>query len=372
LYNIYGLLKIASNVKSDRIFDIRFIDHEIDFLTKDRNPGDLQVDLLVDVVSTKNFKDLLRSYLWKKPIIASFSYMVPEGRSILHYQRFLGSNLGIYVENLEETTYVIITDTLFKFKFSIPIRELLTVEDLGHIILVKLLHKNCFVIHGALLDVDDHIISMVAMPDTGKTLTTLSLALESKAKIYADDMHIICADGKAWGLPPYRICLGTSSEKSLLRMLKFRRFRSLLYSSSIRYLEWIPYINIKFSNLISIPFFKFNELCSGCIDKGGGTPEYLFILERGGNTSKIEQLGYDETVRKILYTAMREWYYFDTNPILIKYAYANSSFNFNTLLQRRKEIIKKHIMHIPNIILIRAPSSVAFKDVIKKYLVRKL
>jgi hypothetical protein len=134
----------------------------------------------------------------------------------------------------------------------------------------------------------------------------------------------------------------------------------------------MPCINIKISNLISIPFFKFNEVCEECIDTGGGTPEYLFILERGGNTSKIEQLGYDEATRKILYTATREWYYFDTNPILIKYAYANSSFNFNSLLRRRKEIIKKHIMHIPNIILIRAPSSVAFKDVIKKLVSRKL
>ena len=361
VYDIYDLITIASNVKSDRIFDTRFISYEIE----SNNFKKYAIDMVIKVISCNVFKDLVKSYLEKKPLTLSFSYALPEGKSILHYQRFLGSFLGIYVENLEGTTYVVITDTLFRFKFSIPLRELLIPEDIGHIFLLKLLQKNCFIIHGALLDISGHITSIVAMPDVGKTLTSVSLALERKAKIFSDDMSIICADGKAYGLPPRSISLGTVSEKPLIST-QVGRLKSLLYNSPIRYLTWLPYIGFNISNLMNIPISKFNELCGYCVDKGSGVPEYLFILEKGGDSIKTKSLESIEASEKVLNTAIREWYYFDINPLLLKYAYANSNFKFFTLLKKREEIIKAFVSKIPNIMLVRAPSSIMFKDIIYK------
>ncbi len=363
IYNIYNLLKVASNRKSNRIFDTRFIDT----VTKD-NTEDLNVDVVVQVVSQKAFEKLRRDYLKKSPIRLSFSYAVPGDRSILHYQRFLGSSLGIYLQNLEGTTHIIITDSLFKFKFSIPLRELLVPEDLGYVYLVKLLQKRCYIIHGALLNINGCIVSLVAMPDVGKTLTSIKLALRKRAKIYSDDMFIIRSSGEAYGLPPQSIGLGTLSEKPLLKLLRFRRIKTLIYNSPFRYISWLPYTPVSIEKIMSIPVEEFNKVCGHCIDKGGGIPEFLFILEVGGTTSETRYLNIHEAKQKILYASMREWYYFDTNPLLLKYAYANPSFSFLDILKTREQVVESFIKQTPNIILLRRPSSILFSKAIQQIL----
>jgi len=363
VYNIYNLLRIASNRKSDRIFDVRFIDSEVE-IVNDSDLENLNVDVVVHVAPQKRFEELMKNYFERYPSRLSFSYAIPNDRSILHYQRFLGSSLGVYLHNLEGMTRIIITDALFRFKFSIPLRELLVPEDLGYVYLIKLLQRESFIIHGALLNINDHIVSLVGMPDVGKTLTSVELALERKAKIYSDDMTIVCSNGKAYGLPPRSIGLGTLSEKPLLKLLKLRRLKSLFYNSFIRYISWLPYVPINVGKNMLISIDEFNKLCGQCIDMGGGIPDYLIILEVGGTTSEIKCLDTYEAKQKILYASMREWYYFDTNPLLLKYAYANPSFSFLDMLKMREQVIENFIRQVPNLILMRGPSSKLFKEII--------
>jgi len=369
IYNIYNLLRFESNTKSSRIFDTRFIEGQIStkyLLTEHEN---LKLDMIIYVVPVKKFKNFMERYFKMKPIRMSFSYVIPEGSAILHWQKFLGSYLGIFVENIEGLTYIMLTDSLFRFKFSIPLRELLVVEDLGYILLAKFLQKNCYIVHGALLNVNEQTILLSAMPDTGKTLTSVRFAIEEGAKIFADDMTIICANGFAYGLPPKIIIAGTLSEKPLFHLMKFKKFREYIFKI-FGYLRWLPYLpDLQIEDLTSIPAQTFNEkICNHCIDKGYGVPEFLFILEvyNGNNKNKceIKPLSFNEALSKLLYISMREWYYFDTNPLLLKYAYANSSFSFRELLKRREEVLNQFLKHIPTLVLIRCSSSLYFKDVI--------
>ncbi|MEM0080138.1 MAG: hypothetical protein QXL22_03755 [Candidatus Nezhaarchaeales archaeon] len=129
IYNIYDILKILSNKLHVRIFDMQFLEKQVNL----EEGTKISYDIFVKVVNVKEFFDLLKTIDKEEIIKCEFSMLSLTRKSIVHYQKFLGQFYGLYVEGLERgKTLVMITDTLFNFKFSIPLREFLIPEELGY------------------------------------------------------------------------------------------------------------------------------------------------------------------------------------------------------------------------------------------------
>lgn len=339
LYNIYNILRIVSNKLHDRIFDKRFLERRL-------SPEEIEItshDILVKVVRVKEFLDFLATVNKDEDAIkCEFSMIFPARKAIAHYQKFLGSFYGLYMENLEGRTHVMITDTLFNFKFSIPLRELITVEDLGYLYLVKLILKGCYIVHGGFAELRGLKVLFVGLPGSGKTTLALNL-LKEGAYVFSDDMTIVCSDGTAYGLPPYRIGLGSIAEEDVRKsLLRFRRVREFL--SKLRYLRWLPYVQIDPTKFLSVSVERLNETFPGKITKGYGKPNIIILMNHSSGVNSVTRIPcIDELAEKILYISMREWYYMDANPVLLKYAYFNRNFPFKNILNKRFEIIESFI-----------------------------
>lgn len=241
----------------------------------------------------------------------------------------------------EKKTLVMITDTLFNFKFSIPLRELLVPEDLGYLYLTKLILKNYYVIHGGFAEIGSRRILFIGLPGMGKTTLALDL-LAKGAHVFSDDMTIVSSDGIAYGLPPRKIDLGAIAEKDIRKsFLNFKLLREFL--SKISYLRWLPYISLDFTNLLSISAERLNQEFPGKIVKGYGKPDYIILINYSNSVDRVVEVPHDTLAERILYISMREWYYMDTNPLLLKYAYINENFPLKAILDKRIEIIKDFI-----------------------------
>ncbi|MEM4620698.1 MAG: hypothetical protein QW607_10860 [Desulfurococcaceae archaeon] len=337
-YNIYDILKILSNKLHARIFDTQFLEKQVSL----EEGTKISYDIFVKVVNVKKFFDLLKTIEREEFIKCEFSTLSLTRKSVAHYQRFLGRFYGLYVEGLErEKTLVMITDTLFNFKFSIPLREFLVPEDLGYLYLTKLILKNYYVIHGGFAKIGSRRILFIGLPGVGKTTLALDL-LAKGAHVFSDDMTIVSSDGIAYGLPPRRMGLGAIAEKDIRKsFLNFKLLREFL--SKISYLRWLPYISLDFTNLLSISAERLNQEFPGKIVKGYGKPDYIILINYSNSVDRVVEVPHDTLAEKILYISMREWYYMDTNPLLLKYAYINENFPLKTILDKRIEIIKDFI-----------------------------
>jgi len=170
-FDIHGI-----KVKSDKSYF--FPDH---FKTE----KDFSPDLTIDRFSYKNFN---------KDGYEKLGLQYWGGNNKVYFQS------GSIYKNLQK---ILISDLFSRTTFSFrSYNERHGIENIIKLLFqIKLLQKNCTLVHAAGLEKDGRGIIMSGWPRTGKSSSALRLAQRKEYNILGDDMVIISANGRIYSFP---------------------------------------------------------------------------------------------------------------------------------------------------------------------------
>lgn len=194
---------------------------------------------------------------------------------------------------------------------------------------LKFVQKDHALVHTGCLNVDGKAALITALPDTGKTSTTLSLLDGERVRFMSDDLAIINADGEVYSYPrkvnisPYTL-IGELMQRSTDPVSRIKR---RLANSRLE---------ILFGTVFSISMGDRKEVPREYIDDKS-TLETCFIIS-GGNEEVYEITDLEERVRKVLVNTLE--LYDPFKIYTLNFYYHLFDYDVFEHIDRKREIVR--------------------------------
>jgi len=209
---------------------------------------------------------------------------------------------------------------------------------------IKLLQKNHSFIHSACLAKKGEGILISAPSNTGKTFTSMELALNQGFEFLSDDMTIIAPNGTAYCYP-IPMTIGRTHidhfhiDLTMRERLNFR-FKNFIFK--------IPWIRLLF------PEFRFEPVRLGIkAFRKTVSIKTLCLLEVGTKgKSEVKHLSKASALQKLWMNNRMNLRFFEL-PELMVYSQAYPTFDLDVLMSTHKKILKDLLNNVNQILLIK-------------------
>jgi hypothetical protein len=247
-----------------------------------------------------------------------------DGKDEIYFERHLGLGIKakLHIKKLLNTCHFAINNNYHRFVRFKADNVYPPGIHLSDILSVNLLERKYAPVHCAAISSQTEGILLVAPPNTGKTLTTL-LALKCGFDYVSEDIAIV--DEENVYANPYTSTFNHYDDESNVNNEKSIR----AFISKFPLLNY--YVQISKSSMPAIDLIK-----SSKIDQKVKITT-ICILSRGKET-KIEKIGAEEALRRVLIINRNEFSYYK-NPLLLAYSYFNPTFSINHLGNIEQKIL---------------------------------
>jgi len=260
----------------------------------------------------------------RKKRSGAFFYWVDGSALNIQYEVPL-INARMIIDNLEGKTKVRFTKAFLKYG---------RVQNLFEVIFaIKLIQKGYSIIHAGCLKYKDEGILIVALRDTGKTSTVLSLLDGKDFKFMSDDQTIVDGGGKALCYPrkvnisPYTLTseiLRPSDDlvSRIKRRLAMSRFE------------------IIFGDILKITMGNLREVPRELIEKEAKIRK-VFVLSGGYEREEIKELDSSEVAKRILVNTLEIINPF--NIYSLNFFYQLLDFDIFDIFNKQKRIVESSL-----------------------------
>lgn len=307
-YSVHGIVKIKTNfeppipsyfkVDADDVFDadLEFIMGEI----KDEVPKS------------------------RKKRSGAFFYWVDGNALNIEYEIPI-INARMVIDNLEGKTKVKFTKAFMKYGRIWNLFEV--------IFAIKLLQKGYSIIHAGCLKYRDEGVLLVALRDTGKTSTVLSLLDGKNFRFMSDDQVIISDDGRVLCYPrrvhisPYTL---TSEILKPSRDIKSRIKRRLASSK----------FEVVFGDILKITMGNLRDVPRELIEEEAKIKK-VFVLSGGYEADGVRELDKDEVAKRILVNTLEIYNLFGIYSL--NFYYQLFDFDIFSIFDKQRQIVKSSL-----------------------------
>lgn len=334
-YNLYGLIKIKTNIKE--IQDFLFAFKNRDFGAKENREA-------IITVESKNRLEINKRGFKR---IGDFYYNA-QG-DILYCEQAFFAPAQLLVKGLS-SRYVLIQATPTFIKLPTILRGGINFIYLfREIMLLKLVERGCILLHSACVDIDGSGMVFSAFPNSGKTYLSFALVKHGYGRLLSDEYGLVndkLQIKSFWSMSAlgpkvikdFKIRI---SQKEFLRLI-FCRLRALALPFLFEPNIWVH----------STRIFSEQER------KAESLLKYIVFLERGNN--EIINIDREEAFKKLLLLAENE-FSFSSNYFLQVYSYANKNFDLFGFQQQQRQLIRNIIRGANDISILRfTPSSIEY------------
>jgi hypothetical protein len=212
-----------------------------------------------------------------------------------------------------------------------------------------LLMRGLSTIHASAVGLEAGVLTIVAPPNTGKTLTALQMCRDHGAEFMSEDLVI--SDGDLIHAVPWTSTFRYYPELTSDIGAKLRR--GLVKLSPV--LELLP---------VGKPDQIESVLPSARI-KAHGPSKWIVFLENA--PEGVRELSFDEAARKCMNLNRYEFKY-TRSPALIAYEYFNSDFSLEALYATEQRIIRKLLTEADAVLAVSALNPTRFSSLIAEAL----
>lgn len=257
----------------------------------------------------------------RKKRSGAFFYWV-EGKALNIEYEIPIINARMVIDNLEGKTKVKFTKAFMKYGRIWNLFEV--------IFAIKLLQKGYSIIHAGCLKYRDEGVLVVALRDTGKTSTVLSLLDGKNFRFMSDDQVIINEDGRVLCYPrrvhisPYTL---TSEILKPSRDIKSRIKRRLASSR----------FEVVFGDILKITMGNLRDVPRELIEEEAKIKK-VFVLSGGYEREEVRGLDRDDVARRILVNTFE--IYNLLSIYSLNFYYQLFDFDIFDLIDRQRKIVK--------------------------------
>ena len=302
-YSIHDIVKIRTNLELPipSYFKVKYLnDVDLEFIMED----------IRDYVSED-----------RKKRSGAFFYWINGKALNIHYEIPL-INARIIIDDLEDKTRIKFTKAFIKYGKIWNLFEI--------IFAIKLLQKGYSIIHAGCLKFRDEGILFVALRDTGKTSTVLSLLDGKNFRFLSDDQVIINENGSALCYPrkvnisPYTL---TSDVLKPSNDIKSRIKRRLARSR----------FEVIFGDILKITMGDLREVPRELIEKEAEIKK-VFVLSGGYDSDGIREIDNESVIKRILVNTFE--IYNLLSVYSLNFYYQLFDFDIFSLIDRQRKIIE--------------------------------
>jgi len=312
-------------------------------------PSYFKVDSLQDVDLEFVMKDIKVNVSEnRKKRSGAFFYWINSKALNIQYELPL-INARMIIDNLEGKTKIEFTKAFIKYGKIWSLFEV--------VFAIKLLQKKHTIIHSGCLKYKDDGLLFVALRDTGKTSTVLSLLDGKNFRFLSDDQVIVNEKGVALCYPrkvnisPYTL---TSDVLKPSNDLKNRIKRRLARSR----------FEVIFGDVLKINMGDMREVPRELIEKDAEIRK-VFVLSGGYESDGIKDIDNEEVVRRILVNTFE--IYNLLSVYSLNFYYQLFDFDIFGLIDRQRKIVKKALEDV-ECYEVRANSVEKYPKLVKKLL----
>ena len=207
---------------------------------------------------------------------------------------------------------------------------------LTDVVVIQLLQNGFVPLHSACFDRDGEAFLLFAPPNTGKSMTMLSL-LKLGYNYVAEDIAI--ADTAHVYSCPATSTITIPTNKRAIALSLYNLIHSRFPALS----------HVLYPHLFKIPRQSILKALPNTSIKEKSTTRVICLLELGGE-DRIEQGDKETILRKLLILNRNEFSYYK-NPLLMLYSYVNPDFKLNRLMEREEEMLSLIVSNSESFVL---------------------